>query len=86
VLSDFTFEVKYILGPSDVFADALSCINSNKPAGVVRAESEHVVETDASSLPTALHVLSHPLITGGEVEHDMALQLAAMLDDNSPHK
>ena len=46
VLSEFEFEIRYIPGESNGFADALSRIYSDEPEGIVRAESEFINEGD----------------------------------------
>ena len=46
VLSEFDFEIQYIPGETNGFADALSRIYSDEPEGVSRAESELVIEGD----------------------------------------
>ena len=46
VLSEFDFEIEYIPGETNGFADALSRIYSNEVPGVVRASSEYVDDVD----------------------------------------
>ena len=46
VLSEFDFNIQYIPGETNEFADALSRIYSDEPKGVIRAESELVDEGD----------------------------------------
>jgi RNase H-like domain found in reverse transcriptase/Integrase zinc binding domain len=78
VFSDFSFEVRYIPGESNVFADALSCIYSNKTAMMVRAESEHAHEIDVPDMPTSLQHLSRPLLTGPEARSAIDLQISVI--------
>ena len=46
VLNEFEFEIEYIPGETNGFADALSRIYSDEPKGTVRAESEYVNDVD----------------------------------------
>ena len=46
VLNEFDFEIEYIPGETNGFADALSRIYSDEPEGVVRADSEYVADQD----------------------------------------
>ena len=46
VLNKFDFEIEYIPGETNGFADALSRIYSDEPKGTVRAESEYVNDVD----------------------------------------
>ena len=46
VLNEFDFEIEYIPGETNIFADALSRIYSEEPEGVVRANSEYVEDLD----------------------------------------
>jgi len=46
VLSEFDFEIQYIPGDTNGFADALSRIYSDEAQGVVRASSEYVDDKD----------------------------------------
>ena len=46
VLNEFDFNIQYIPGETNKFANALSWIYSDEPAGVVRAESEFVHKGD----------------------------------------
>ena len=46
VLNEFEFEIQYIPGDTNGFADALSRIYSDKAPGVVRAQSEYVDDKD----------------------------------------
>ena len=46
VLNEFDFEINYIPGETNSFADSLSRIYSDEPKGVVRAESEYVHDID----------------------------------------
>jgi hypothetical protein len=46
VLNEFDFEIAYIPGNTNGFADALSRIYSDEPEGVVRADSEYVNDLD----------------------------------------
>jgi RNase H-like domain found in reverse transcriptase len=68
MLSDFSFEVRYIPGESNVFADALLRIYSNEATRTVRCKSEHIHEEDAPATPATLQKLTRPLITGVEAE------------------
>lgn len=49
-INDFDIEVNYIPGESNILADRLSRMYSNKPEGVVRAKSEFVNDTDQETL------------------------------------
>ena len=42
VLNEFRYKVHYIPGEMNVLADALSCLYSDEPAGIMRATSEYV--------------------------------------------
>ena len=44
VLNEFDFEIEYIPGETNELADALSRIYSDKPEGIVRAETEYVID------------------------------------------
>jgi hypothetical protein len=46
ILNEFDFNIEYIPGDTNDFADALSRIYSDEPEGVVRAESEYVDDVD----------------------------------------
>jgi RNase H-like domain found in reverse transcriptase len=78
VLSDFSFEVRYIPGESNIFANALSRIYSNEMATMVRAESEHIHEIDIPDMPTSLQSLSWPLLTGPEARSAIDLQISVI--------
>ena len=45
-MSEFDFEIQYIPGETNGFADALSRIYSDENEGVVQADSEFIEETD----------------------------------------
>ena len=44
VLSKFDFSIEYIAGKTNILADALSHIYSDKPPGVVQAETEMLID------------------------------------------
>ena len=46
ILIEFNFNIEYIPGDTNEFADTLSRIYSNDPKGVVRADSEYVTDLD----------------------------------------
>ena len=46
VLNEFDYDVEYIPGETNEFADALSRIYSDEKEGVIRAESEYVTDID----------------------------------------
>jgi hypothetical protein len=46
ILNEFDFDIEYIPGSTNNFADALSRIYSDKPQGVVRADSEYFDDID----------------------------------------
>ena len=46
---------------------------SNELTGIMRAESEYIVEEDAPNVPTSLQTLSHPLLTGPAAAADIEL-------------
>ena len=46
VLNEFDFEIEYLPGEANGFADALSRMYSDEPEGVVRADSEYVNDID----------------------------------------
>lgn len=77
ILSEFSFEIKYIPGELNIFADALSRIYSNEPIGIVRAESEYIHEDDAPNALVSLQSLSRPLLTGPAAAAEIELQAAA---------
>lgn len=56
VLNKFDFVINYIPGPTNVLADALSCIYSDEPDRIERAASEYV-EDDRAGLPVTKQVL-----------------------------
>jgi hypothetical protein len=65
VLNEFSFKINYIPGETNVLADALSCIYTDEPLGVVRAESEYVGNDDDESDPRRdLPGTSRPIYTG----------------------
>ena len=78
VLSDFSFNIRYIPGETNVFADALSRLYSNEPNGIVHAESEYIHELDVPDIPTSLQSLSRLLITGHAADAELGLQIAAV--------
>ena len=43
IINEFNFKIEYIPGDMNDFADTLLKIYSDKPEGVIRANSEHVV-------------------------------------------
>ena len=53
VLSEFNFKIQYIPGEINKYTDALSRIYSDKPKGVVHAESELVDEGEDVSLSSS---------------------------------
>ena len=70
VLSDFAFEIKYIPGKTDVFADVLSWIYSNEPLGIVCVMKSIIIQQSTcpyhslfklftSSILRPKHVYSH---------------------------
>ena len=59
VINEFDFNIEYIPGDTNKFTDALSRIYSDEPEGVVRADSEHVNDTDE---PIRRRILrAHPI-------------------------
>ncbi|KAG8714544.1 hypothetical protein FRC09_017514 [Ceratobasidium sp. 395] len=54
VLNEFDFEIEYIPGETNVFADALSRIYANNDANTVRKPSEYVEEDDVPVLQTSV--------------------------------
>jgi hypothetical protein len=46
IINEFDFDIDYIPGETNGFADALSRIYSDEPSGVVRADSEYVEDID----------------------------------------
>ena len=59
VLNEFDFEIRYIPGDINGFADALSRIYSDEPKGVARAESEFIDEGEGVTTKGTLKV--HPV-------------------------
>ncbi|KAL0058825.1 hypothetical protein AAF712_014476 [Marasmius tenuissimus] len=53
LISLFDFEITYIPGESNTFADALSRVYSDEPKGVVRAQSEYVQDLSGLQLPAS---------------------------------
>lgn len=64
-LSEFDFEITYLLGTDNVLADALSQMYSNEPKGTIRAASEYVsVKEDNVPNVLLLHFVTVPVYTG----------------------
>lgn len=59
VLNEFDFTIRYIPGETNGLADALSRIYSDKPEGVVWADSEFIEDEDDQKL--GLKLRSHPI-------------------------
>ena len=59
VLNEFDFEIEYIPGESNQFANALSRIYSDEPKGVVRADSKYVNDCDKPI--RGRHQMTHPI-------------------------
>ena len=78
VLSLFSFEIKYILGKTNDFADALSRIYRNEALGIVWAESEYIHEKDVLDVPVSLKIISKLLLTGNETMGEISLQLSVV--------
>lgn len=73
VLNEFNFTIYYILGHTNILADALSRIYSDEPEGIVRASSEYmsddsILEQDDIPGSNSQHAdLSTPVYTGSMV-------------------
>ena len=59
VINEFDFDVEYIPGETNGFADALSRIYSNEPEGVVRADTEFIDDVDEPI--RGRHQKTHPI-------------------------
>ena len=59
IINEFDFKIKYIPGETNDFADMLSRIYSDEPEGVIRANSEHVNDTDEPMRGRVLRM--HPI-------------------------
>jgi hypothetical protein len=90
-LSDFDFDIKWVKGNSNIFADALSRIYSNDAKGTERAESEQVTKTgeqEEESSPLGLFSIepsespSKPIIVGSHVETELQTLMAAAIRKN----
>lgn len=58
-LSEFEFDIQYIPGETNGFADALSRVYSDEPKGIIRSETEFVDEGEDSKTATSPKV--HPV-------------------------
>jgi hypothetical protein len=72
-ISEFDFEVVYVLGAENILADALSCIYSNDAPGTVRATSEYT-QHDKAQVHFAVQGISMPLLAGAEVMAERRLR------------
>ena len=59
VLNEFDFTIRYIPGETNGLADVLLRIYSDKPEGVVRADSKFIEDKDDQKL--GLKLRSHPI-------------------------
>lgn len=59
IINEFDFKIECIPGKTNNFADTLSRIYSDKPEGVVRANNEHVNDTDEPMRGRVLR--THPI-------------------------
>ncbi|KAF9234434.1 hypothetical protein BU15DRAFT_79042 [Melanogaster broomeanus] len=68
MLNEFSFTIEYIPGETNTFADALSRLYSDEPAGVVRARSEYVTCPEADEDDARVGIVKvaavHPIDTG----------------------
>ena len=62
ILNEFDFNIEYIPGDTNEFADALSRIYSDDPKGVVRADSEYVTDLDEPF--RGIRGKTHPIYVG----------------------
>jgi hypothetical protein len=65
-ISSFDFEIEYVPGAENVFADALSRIYSNEAPGTVRARSEYTYHDVIDMDVLELSAISMPVFAGGE--------------------
>ena len=59
IINEFDFKIEYIPGEMNNFADVLSRIYSDEPEGVIRANSEHINDTDEPMRGRVLR--THPI-------------------------
>jgi hypothetical protein len=73
VLNEFDFEVEYIPGETNTFADALSRMYSHEQEGVVRAESEYVHDIDEPI--RARRPIMHPIYVDAALISEMEAEV-----------
>ena len=87
VLSEFNFNIQYIPGKDNKFANLLSRIYSNEPNGVVHAESELVNKGDdmLSNIMLRMKPVYIEVYLLDLMSTEMARRLSRFTDKPSPH-
>ncbi|KAF8695684.1 hypothetical protein RHS03_07957, partial [Rhizoctonia solani] len=83
-LSQFDFEIEYIPGETNTFADALSRIYSNEHKGVQRAGSEYVSDVDTEEETEAVGVAASVITQPVEAGPEAAVGAGEFVDIHAP--